>query len=217
MSLELHVEGVLGARLFSEVVGLIAIVFIERKTFLLPFNSDMAIKAFRFSLPLIPSGIIGWIFLFGDRYFISTYLNTQTVGVYGFMITIVSLISLFSDAITHGIQPYLFRYFKESNIQTAQKTNLIAKWYLQAVLLFSFLILLGGFNLNLIIKNTSYLQFQNYLIGGVLVFILDAYTKLFTNRVLFYKKTTFISGISIFSIFITTCLYGGTGKTGRRP
>jgi hypothetical protein len=133
------------------------------------------------------------------------------------MITIVSLISLFSDAITHGIQPYLFRYFKESNIQTAQKTNLIAKWYLQAVLLFSFLILLGGFNLNLIIKNTSYLQFQNYLIGGVLVFILDAYTKLFTNRVLFYKKTTFISGISIFSIFITTCLYGGTGKTGRRP
>ena len=202
-----NTEGVIMARLLSEVLGLVMILYIERDVLKTSFNRTYARYAFNFSLPLISSAFIGWVYFFGDRYFIALWMDMKTLGIYGFMITISSLISMLTDSITHGIQPFLFRNFLAKDTESEWKINIIYKFYIQAVMIFSSVLLVAGFNIDLIISNKDYLSFTDYFIGGILVFIADAYTKLFSNSILFHKRTKFIMNSTIMSVTLSVILY----------
>ncbi|MDB5274332.1 MAG: polysaccharide biosynthesis protein [Chitinophagaceae bacterium] len=201
------VEGLLIARLSSEVIGLSLILISEKKVLLLPFKKEYVRKALKFSLPLIPSGIIGWVYTFGDRAFIETYLDLSMLGLYGFLVTLISLITMLSDAMMHGIQPYLYNLYSEGIEKNTSKINEIYKSYLQAVIVFGSLLVLIGNNLDLIISNTDYQQVSKYVAIGVMIFIAEAYYKIFFNNLLYSKNTRWISMMSIASVVMTVSFY----------
>jgi O-antigen/teichoic acid export membrane protein len=199
--------GVLIARVISEVACSFIIIYDTYPLFKLKIKKEFLIKSLKFCLPLTPLGAVGWAYAFGDRFFIERYVNLESVGIYSILITITSLVLMISDALISGIQPYIYDYYSSGIKDHIKSINNIFKLYAHFILLFcSFLVMLGC-NLHLFHIRLEYTTIYEYVCVGILVFLIEAYSKIYFTNLLFIKKTKMILYLSIISVIFVFTLY----------
>lgn len=81
-------------------------------SFKIPEFTDMG-KYLRFSIPLIPAGIFGWVIDAADRYIIGFYLNASSVGIYAASYNIGGVIAAFIFPICFVLSPALSKMWEE--------------------------------------------------------------------------------------------------------
>ena len=156
---------------------------------------------------MLPAGLVSWVYSFGDRFFIERFIDLRNLGIYSILIAITGLVTMVSDSVLNGIQPYIYDYYSNGIEKNKENINVILRLYIHAILLVcSFLILLGC-NLDLFIVNKGYLEVHKFVSIGVIVFLLEAYYKIYFNDLLYLKNSKAILYISISSAFFVFVLY----------
>ena len=204
---EVGIIGVLIARMGAEFVGAIIIFYHGFSFMRYKLNKKHLVQALRFCIPIIPTGFIGWVYAFGDRFFIERFIDLRSLGIYSILIAITGLVTMLSDALSNGIVPYLYDYYAEGVKKNMDNINKILRFYIHSILLScSFLIMLGC-NLNLFIVNVDYIGIYKFVSIGVIVFLIEAYYKIYFNNLIYLKKSKSILYLSFSSIAIVFILY----------
>ncbi len=86
----------------SSIVSFIYIIYFFKKRGMLIFEVNMykLIECLKYSLPLLPNLLAGWIVSSSDRLIISKYENMESVAIYSVAATLSSLLYIVQDSIT---------------------------------------------------------------------------------------------------------------------
>ncbi|PID82592.1 MAG: hypothetical protein CSB16_00455 [Clostridiales bacterium] len=94
---------------------LIYFYFFNRSVATRFFDKNLSKKIFKFSIPLMPSTIAGWILNLSDRYFLIAFIGTSSVGLYGIANRFASILTIVTSAIFTAYTPFAFRYKNEED------------------------------------------------------------------------------------------------------
>lgn len=130
----------------------------------------------RYSLPMVPAVVAGWVNINASRFIILQYLSLSDIGIYSLAVKIASLLSLVESAFVMAWGPFMWEIFEKSDHKIIYKkvmklvtlgtfiiVSLLAIWSKDVVLLLSTpeyiasasLIGLIGFSLGLRITNQT--------------------------------------------------------------
>jgi O-antigen/teichoic acid export membrane protein len=121
--------GVLKALLLTNLIMLPVYLFFQLKYSKLTFNIDIAKNIFKFSLPLLPAALSGWIMNSSSRIFLDQYFSQTEVGIFslGFRITFVYIMLITSIRLAYN--PLYFRLASSDDQNTASKNLFIYNNY----------------------------------------------------------------------------------------
>lgn len=188
MQMNLKVVGLLWARLIAALIPVLVIYLVFIRQFIFTINKRLLLPSYHFSIRYLPTSIIAWINSYIDRFIIERLLDLQTLGIYGILITISSMIEMFYLSIVSAIQPIIFSVFAE------KKTE---KTILNRVLRFYFHFVLLGFSaLTCFVFNIHYFFTINYIEDIYPYFVMvsagyfiSSYTYIFLMTIFYFKKT----------------------------
>jgi O-antigen/teichoic acid export membrane protein len=78
----------------------------------LRFNADRFWDAFKYSLPLLPHSLAGWVMNLVDRLFLNHFQTASAVGVYSVGIQFGNLINILTAAVNQAYAPWMFEQFE---------------------------------------------------------------------------------------------------------
>lgn len=140
------------------------------------WNWNYLKEMFRFSLPMLPAVVFGWMNINASRFIILQYLSLSDIGIYSLAVKIASLLSLVESAFVMAWGPFMWEVFEKPDHKIIYKTamksvalgtfiivSMLALWSKDVVLLLSTpeyiasasLIGLIGFSLGLRITNQT--------------------------------------------------------------
>jgi len=205
--------------LFTIISGLI----IKRIGVKLP-NFSKIKELLNYGVPLISTGIFGWVVTSSDRYLISYYLDISAVGIYAAAYGLGIIIYNLSTPIQKALKPNLSRSYDEGNM-TDVKHQL--KQILRLYLMFaipSFFGLLALSKPALLLLSTREIALQGYLITPIVALagVLWGVFGVLYMPIILKKKTKILSlvwgtaaGINFVLNIILIPIYGiiGAGIT----
>ena len=114
------------------------------------WNWNYLKEMFRFSLPMIPSVVFGWMNINASRFIILQYLSLSDIGIYSLAVKIASLLSLVESAFVMAWGPFMWEVFEKPDHKIIYKkvlksvtlgtfiiVSLLALWSKDVVLLLS--------------------------------------------------------------------------------
>lgn len=182
------------------------------------FNKNDCKDSLKYGLPLLPH-IIGFMIInMSDKFFITSFLGKEVLGIYNVGYWIGSSISILSSAFATSITPFSFSLFAENSKESKIK---VVKVYW----LFIILIVFSAFCLLLIAPLIfKYLIDNKFLDGIVYVkyiafgFVFQGLYLLFGNVLFFLKRTEYFFylafvniGLNVFLNFYLVQLFGAVG------
>lgn len=190
------VEGILIAQCIGAVLGIITGVVFTRKDFSLFFSIKLLKKLFQFSLPLIPSALSAFLFLFTDRICIKEILGMDELGVFTVGNKIASILTLASLGASSALSPLIYKHYKDP--KTPDKIAFLFRIF--SVLTISLMAFLSLFSKELLHILTPASYHSAHVIIPFLTFVLFLSTiTLFFPGLSLSKRTKMISTITVIS------------------
>lgn len=210
----LGVMGSVFGSLIATAIMVVGILLYNRH--LLTWRIDVTIlrSCMKVALPMIPAVAIGWVTRFGDRVILEKYLDLHELGIYTLLINILGISLLIMQSLSTAIRPIFYQYLGELKTSQKQLADLTKKYVLVSLASIS-LVLLVGFNLELIISDERYLRVIPYLSLGVFVLLPQTLVKLPRLALAFQEKTGLISAYTLYKALAMVLLmvimipYGG--------
>ena len=184
-------------------VGLIIWVHIIAKGRTL-FNKKYWLFSLQLSIPLIGNSIAMQILSVSDRTMISKMVGNDAVGIYGVLYTVSSLSLIVWNAINTSFVPYLFE-----NIDNEHKANEIKRTTSKLLLVYGmvtiFLTLIGPEIVGVLATEKYYeaIYIMPPIAAGI---FLTAVSNMYTNILIYYKKTQYIMISSGIAAVLNLCL-----------
>lgn len=125
------VVGMLGANLIASFVFIPIYVREIVKHQLLYFSLPDLSKIIRYSFPLIPNGLAGWILLFSDRLILQRWVSLSVIGVYSLGYTLGMLVQNIGEAATNAWFPSF--YSSENSGQNKSGVKLMASYIILGI------------------------------------------------------------------------------------
>ncbi len=203
--MKLSVMGsVLGGLIAMSFTVLILLVSNRR---LLSFNIDRAIlrSCLMIGIPMIPSVFIHWVIQNADRILLEKYLSLYDLGIYTLLINILGVSLLITQSLATAIRPVFFSYLQKMKESSLELSKLDRKFTLLTILSAS-LVLLIGYNLELIISDERYLTIIPYLSVGIFIILPQSLVKLPRLAMTFQGKTGLVSLFTFFNAVIMITL-----------
>jgi len=164
--------------------GLIKLFIFKQSTFK---------KLFKYALGYIPVSFSSWIFSLSDRYIITYYVSLAMAGKYAFIMQLTMIIQVIMQAIDTAYTPIFMTLIKNKTKQNLDKI----KSFFDVMLFFLLVIYLGMILFLPFLIETFFPQkYQgDYLLISILSmgFVFLAIRKMFTNILVYYKKSLWIS------------------------
>jgi O-antigen/teichoic acid export membrane protein len=193
--LKMGVYGGLLGRLLAIVLPFLFIIF-EVKIKLISWVHLLdCFKVFRFSLSILPTTVLIWIYTFIDKYILEGSLTLSELGQFTFIATIGSLVEMFFLAMGNAVQPVVFEKFAAS-----KNNNQIGNYfwfYVSVTFLFALCILTLVPMVTYLIPNKEYLEKSSFLIYIVLGNFFGAYHSIFKWPLLFFQKNKEINLLNV--------------------
>lgn len=187
----------------SRIYALAIVAFIQFLTLLyiatikgwLSFCFDFKIlkRSLKFSLPLMPNVIAGWIAMFSDRIILAHFGKLDEVGLYSVAAQFAMLIYVVNDALTKVQGPLSMSGLTSGRAEAKQKMSSFITGYFAVISLCYFSLIL--FSRELTYYSMS-VQFHDafYLIPILcFVYVLSGFYRVFTIIISFHKATWIIS------------------------
>ena len=192
---------ILSQLIVNTIFGIYAIIAL-RKHIIYSFSAKILKKSLRYSVPLIPHNLSGWLNGMLDRIFINKIINLASVGLYSIAFQFGSLINLITMGVNQAFTPFFF-----SNHTTEAGRNKILKvtdFGILCITVIGLIISLFSQEILVIMTDSKYHTIWPSIIILVAANLYDCIYK-FHVAVLFLEKTKELSFISI-SCAILTCV-----------
>lgn len=117
---ELKATGVLLSAALTNFVflGYTFVVFVPEIR--LTMNKKMLVRSLRYSFPLLPHTLSGWIMTMIDRFFLNNLRTTATVGIYHIGFQFGNIINIVTTSVNQAFVPWLFE-----SLQIEKSENII--------------------------------------------------------------------------------------------
>lgn len=98
------------------LTGVTALLVLTKTGFLTRHSSIVSLAgALRYSLPLVPHQVAGWVIAMVDRFIIASYLGVAQAGVYSLSFQISQATNIVSNSLNQALIPVMFRLLAEKN------------------------------------------------------------------------------------------------------
>ena len=161
-----------------------------------------------FSLPLIPSGLSDWVVNSSDRYVITIFLGTVSVGYYSPGYLLGNIISMFIAPVALMLPVVLSQHYDEKNMDSV---NTILRYSLRYYLAIALPSVFGLSMLSwpiLSLLSTKEIADQGYMITPFVAvsMLLFGVASILTNIIFLVKKTKYSAIIWISAATLNFCL-----------
>lgn len=198
--------GVLRAGIICSILFVPLYLFFQLRYSTLAFNFDMAKKALKYSLPLMPAALASWILTSSDRIFIDRYFTMSDVGIYGLGYKISYVYIAVITSVRLAYNPIFFR-LANSNDQIDAQKKLYKYNYYYFLFSLSFSFLLIFFCREVIGLLINYRYYKSWIICSMIT-----YAVIFTEsgsvfRMSIYQhKKTYIATVVVVTVGILNLL-----------
>lgn len=127
------IEGVFWGQLIGLLAGIAVAYVFSRGEFRFMFRWSKLREMLRFSLPLVPSGIAVFVYLYIDRLTINALLTTADVGIFGVGYRIASIVSLLMFGFQISMMPLVYQHYRDP--QTPRNLANIFRYFVAGALL----------------------------------------------------------------------------------
>ena len=132
-------------------------IFISFKSIAFRFNFSMFKAVAKFSLPIIPALLAGWVINLSDRIFIERYFTLSDVGVYSLGYKIAGLVTIISGAWGLAYTPIFFKLANSKNqILAKSKISSYNNSFLVVIILIFFSISFFSKEIIILLFNEKY-------------------------------------------------------------
>lgn len=105
--------GVFWGQTIGLVVGGALAYWFSRHDFALIFDWTKLREMLKFSLPLVPSGVAVFVYLYIDRITINALMSISDVGIFGVGYRIASIVSLLMFGFQISMMPLIYQHYRE--------------------------------------------------------------------------------------------------------
>ena len=190
-----RIFGIVSAFILSTVLG----VFILFKIKIINFNinkTDIK-RILRFGIPLLPHAIAGIVLASSSKFFLSSIINNEALGIYSVAFQIAGGVLLLMTSINQAWAPNLYEILN-SNPSKEIKKSLVFKTY-KTMLLMTFITIL----FIIVVPYIYYLFIDERFHSGIFVsriiaigFLMNGLYYLVTNYIVYTKRTEILSYIT---------------------
>ncbi len=124
--------GIVEATLIASIISTITYLFIVRKFFIKKIDLFLLIQPIKYSIPLIPHALAGFIFMYSDRIILEKYVTLSALGLYIFSDRIATIFKMLVNEFKNAFLPYFMQkaiISKEAAINEARKISLIVTYF----------------------------------------------------------------------------------------
>jgi len=138
----------------------------------------------RFSLPLIPSNVIGAFTNVIDRYFLQHFASIEVLGIYSQAMKFAGIISSFHGALKMSYVPFLVK-----NIDNKDTLNVVVNYYFATLLLLGFIISIFIDDFVSLINNPLYFDVIDYVPFLIFAQLISSIGVYYTPGIFLSKRT----------------------------
>jgi O-antigen/teichoic acid export membrane protein len=131
--LQTGIIGVFWGQTIGLVAGGILALYFTRQDFALTFDWAKLREMLRFSLPLVPSGVAVFVYLYIDRIIINALMTIGDVGIFGVGYRIASIVSLLMFGFQIAMMPLVYQHYREPS--TPRNLSRIFRYFVAGALL----------------------------------------------------------------------------------
>jgi O-antigen/teichoic acid export membrane protein len=159
---------VIGAGIISVFIGLLAgelfailyFAYLNREYLCWYFDNTLLYRALVFALPTLPAILAGWLDSSVGQILIGRFVSLDDLGVYSIALSLASVFTLISSALSNVWTPFLFENYKNNCFETDfRKLFTIMAWI---IILVTLMLSLYSREIVLLLSNESYLDAGNY-------------------------------------------------------
>ena len=186
--------GVITAQLVVNIVfGVYAIISL-RKYITYKFSTKILVRSLRYSVPLIPHNLSGWLNGMLDRIFINRIVDIANVGLYSVGFQIGSIVNILGLSINQAYTPYFYQ--NHATEDGKRRIGLITDLGLLCVTLIALFVAYFSQEVVYYMTSPQYHSVWPAIVILVAANMFDCIYKFYV-AVLFLEKTTLLSVISI--------------------
>ncbi|MBY8164127.1 oligosaccharide flippase family protein [Vibrio fluvialis] len=180
----------------------VLIIVIRERLLVFSFDFKIIKRSLRYSIPLIPNVLAGWISMFSDRIILSHYGHLGDVGIYSIAAQLSLVLYIVNDAITKIQGPLAMSGMTDNISQAKNKMVDFVYAYL------SILILIYTLSASIIpvvvdmFFGEQYKEVVNIFLILGWIYIISGIYRVFTNIVSFHNATWIISSGAIVQVMI---------------
>lgn len=203
LKMALGAIGVFMASLLGNMVGGVFAYLYTKGNLRFTFSFDKLKKLLSFSLPLIPSNLGFYAFLYIDQLVVNHYLGLTPAGIYSVACRFVIIVNLILYAVGNALPPFIYQRHQD------QRTKVSLEFITRLFVILAFLIVLGlslaGRDVILLFTTPAYIQ------GAKLISILAMATfliniNIFVPGLIIKKKTLQISYLNVVAAILNLLL-----------
>ena len=200
---KIGITGVFYGLFFGSIVcSLLAFCFL-RDSFVFAFDSQKLLEMLNFSVPLVPSSVSVFVFIYIDRIIIKQLMTFNDLGLYGVAYKMASILGLLLGGAQMALTPIIYTHYNEKN--TPLELAKLSRYFT----LFAFIVILG---MNLFAKEilmvfTTPIYYESADVIPYLVFsIFFSGIYVFAPGLWISKKTKIIALINICAAVVNVVL-----------
>jgi O-antigen/teichoic acid export membrane protein len=161
--------------------------------------------ALRYSLPLVPHQLAGWVMSMLDRWIIANTWGVAQAGVYSLAFQIAQASNIFSNSVNQAFVPILFRQLSAGRGLASNLLNLNAIYALGLVL-FSIAFAVGFLTIAPHFLSADYQSVLTYGPWLIFSFLTLAGSRIASNFLLFYGRTGMMAASTISAALLSVFL-----------
>jgi O-antigen/teichoic acid export membrane protein len=204
--LQLGIVGALLATLITAIATLLINVWIVKGYFRASWNGVRFKEALKYSWPLIPHALGGWLFMYSDVIIMEKYLPLSIIALYAISDKFSQILKVVVNAIGESLSPNFIRMAKKSTKNTVIRfKRIISLWFL---LVLTAWLLLSVMAEELVMLLTDEKYHSAYIYIPILAFsyVFRGMYMFSTYPIFFNKKTKIITRITIVAGLINIAL-----------
>jgi O-antigen/teichoic acid export membrane protein len=210
IALNKEAVGAVEGRTIGFCLIVLAFIIYEIKKIGAVFNKNIAIPLLKLGGPLFFSTLVGSLAYVLDRIIVEQLDTLEMLGVYGFSVTIASVIEILLAALSNSFVPSIYKNILDEN--EAQYENIHFQLFIYAYSIMAFVVMLIA-----IITPFVTIFISHNFIGSIqfipllcLSFIPRCFTQIFSLKFYKQKKTTYVLLLNVIylaSIFILGIIF----------
>ncbi len=200
--LKLKVFGLILALLITNVI--LGAFSIYKYLNICKFNYDFSVikEIVTYSLPLLPHSLAGILMSTIDRFFLNSYINSESVGIYNLAFQFANILLVFISAFNKSYAPWFYKNYKNNNFFILKRASYI------------FMILIGflSFGISIFSKEgyrllvkEAYASSLDYVLFLVFTIALNTFYYIYIHSI-YYNNTKLIPVITLSAAFVNIVL-----------
>jgi|WetSurMetagenome_2_1015567.scaffolds.fasta_scaffold41184_2 O-antigen/teichoic acid export membrane protein len=179
--------------IFSTLM-IVVYVIIMRNWAQLNFEKRYLAESLKFSLPLIPSQMLGSFTVLLDRYLLQRFVNVESLGIYSICLKFTNLIGVLHSSLKMSYVPFAFKTLTSQNTEGKLVVSRMIGFYIFPIFFAGAIIALFSGDFIHWVNQPNYfpaIPYISYLVGTAIITALPVY---YTLGILMSKKT----GLTVF-------------------